>query len=289
MARKKLLLIRGLGHSGTTILDLALGSHPRMIGLGEALRILRTPSPGEEQRGPARLRAELRHQRLCTCGTTAASCPIWGPLLDWLPVHDHLPLADKLRQLLGNVDHYVNQQNGEIEWVVDSYQDDLQIPLQVLPDLDVRIIFLVRDVRSWVHSRARDGNKKGRSLPGVRSLVRWCWVNRRFERDLTRSGKPIFLLGYEELALSPERSLTLLCEWLGLPFAKAMLTPGVGTQSHILAGNRLRFDPLKSREISYNTSWLQGPAWPAQPALMLPSVDHLNRRLVYSNKVLGVD
>ena len=36
-----------------------------MIGLGEALRILRTPSPGEEQRGPARLRAELRHQRLC--------------------------------------------------------------------------------------------------------------------------------------------------------------------------------------------------------------------------------
>ena len=65
-----------------------------MIGLGEALRILRTPSPGEEQRGPARLRAELRHQRLCTCGTTAASCPIWGLLLDWLPVHDHFPVAD---------------------------------------------------------------------------------------------------------------------------------------------------------------------------------------------------
>ena len=42
MARKTLLLIRGLSHSGTTILDLALGSHPRMIGLGEALRILRT-------------------------------------------------------------------------------------------------------------------------------------------------------------------------------------------------------------------------------------------------------
>ena len=34
----------------------------------------------------------------------------------------------------------------------------------------------------------------------------------------------------EKLALSPERSLTLLCEWLGLPFAKAMLTPGDGTK-----------------------------------------------------------
>ena len=48
MAIKKLLLVRGLGHSGTTILDLVLGAHPQMIGLGEAIRILRTPLPGEQ-------------------------------------------------------------------------------------------------------------------------------------------------------------------------------------------------------------------------------------------------
>ncbi|MEL0265555.1 MAG: sulfotransferase, partial [Synechococcus sp.] len=33
--RLKLLLIRGLGHSGTTMLDLGLGAHPQIIGLGE--------------------------------------------------------------------------------------------------------------------------------------------------------------------------------------------------------------------------------------------------------------
>ena len=43
---------------------------------------------------------------------------------------------------------------------MDSYQDDLEIPLQNLPDIDVRVIFLVRDVRSWVYSRARDARKK---------------------------------------------------------------------------------------------------------------------------------
>ena len=32
--RPMLLLIRGLGHSGTTILDLALGAHPQIVGLG---------------------------------------------------------------------------------------------------------------------------------------------------------------------------------------------------------------------------------------------------------------
>ena len=43
-----LLLIRGLGHSGTTILDLALGAHPQVKGLGAAARILKTPAPGGE-------------------------------------------------------------------------------------------------------------------------------------------------------------------------------------------------------------------------------------------------
>jgi len=68
-----------------------------------------------------------------------------------------------------------------------------------------------------------------------------------------------------------------------------MLSPGIRTRSHILSGNRMRFDPSKSREIRYNISWLQGSAWPAQPALMLPGVWQLNRRLVYSNNLLATD
>ena len=38
--KRHLLLIRGLGHSGTTILDLALGAHSQITGLGEAVRLL---------------------------------------------------------------------------------------------------------------------------------------------------------------------------------------------------------------------------------------------------------
>mgnify|MGYP001212325033 CR=1 FL=1 len=45
MSRGKrwLLLIRGLGHGGTTILDLALGAHPQITGLGEAVSLLKKP------------------------------------------------------------------------------------------------------------------------------------------------------------------------------------------------------------------------------------------------------
>ena len=90
---KKLLLIRGLGHSGTTILDLALGAHPQMVGLGEAARILARPAPSDAHRGPAQLRGDLRFERRCTCGEVAADCPVWGPVLAWLPEHDDCSLA----------------------------------------------------------------------------------------------------------------------------------------------------------------------------------------------------
>ena len=47
-----LLLIRGLGHSGSTILDLALGAHPNVVGLGEAVRVLDKPLPQETRQAP---------------------------------------------------------------------------------------------------------------------------------------------------------------------------------------------------------------------------------------------
>ena len=100
MAKPGLLLIRGLGHSGSTILDLALGAHPQLIGLGEAVRVLERPRLGEEHKGPQQLRGDLRFERRCTCGELAGDCPVWGPLLAWLPAHDDRPLAEKFNRLI---------------------------------------------------------------------------------------------------------------------------------------------------------------------------------------------
>ena len=60
MSEPGLVLIRGLGHSGSTILDLALGAHPQMVGLGEAVRLLSRPAPDEAHKGPQQLRGDLR-------------------------------------------------------------------------------------------------------------------------------------------------------------------------------------------------------------------------------------
>ena len=279
--KQRLLLIRGLGHSGTTILDLALGAHPQITGLGEAVRLLEKPAAKDSHRGPAQLRGALRYQRQCTCGLVADACPVWGPILRWLPAHDDQPLPAKLKRLLAALEPSAAGP-GMNSWVVESYQDDFVLPLLEDPALEIRVIHLTRDVRSWVHSRSRDGRQRGRWLPGLQPLLRWWRLSARHERQLQRCGKPVFRLGYEELALRPEQSLRRLCDWLELDFAPAMLAPVAQSGSHILSGNRVRFDAEKGAAIHYDAAWMTHGAGIAQLALAWPPLAALNRRLVYS-------
>ena len=279
--KRRLLLIRGLGHSGTTILDLALGAHPQITGLGEAVRLLEKPADQDSHRGPAQLRGELRFKRECTCGLVADRCPVWGPILRWLPAHDDEPLLVKLKLLLDGMGDK-SAASGSVSWVVESYQDDFSLPFLDDPSLDIRVIHLTRDVRSWVHSRSRDGRQQGHWLPGLLPLLRWWRICARHERQLKCCGKRVFRLGYEELALRPEQSLRRLCEWLELEFEPVMLSPLQNSDSHILAGNRVRFDAKRSASILYDAQWMAAPSGVAQMALVVPWVAALNRRLVYS-------
>ena len=276
----KLVLIRGLGHSGTTILDLALGAHPKVVGVGEAARILSRPKLGEEHRGPAMLRGSHRYERRCTCGAIAAACPVWGPMLRWLDDHDDQPLPIKMKHLMEIV---AGLEGIAPELIVDSYQDDFVLPLDHESGLNRSLLHLTRDVRSWVHSRSRSARDRGTWFSDLRPLIRWVRINTRHESLLNRSQAPLFRLGYEELALHPRHHLERVCEWLNLDFCDSMLQPGSYSSSHILSGNRVRFDSIRARQISYDGDWLSRPSGLAQFALLNPQIASLNRRLVYSS------
>lgn len=285
-----LLLIRGLGHSGSTVLDMALGAHPKMLGLGEAVRIVRNPTPLESGKGPARLRGQERFERRCTCGALAAECLVWGDFLPWLSEHDADCDEDKLVELLHRVEGFASHTSEQpLHWIIDSYQADRVMPARlrdVQPSRPVKVVLLVRDVRSWVHSEARRSKGK-RLFPVLRGLLRWWRVNSLLEKDLKASGCEVFYMGYEELALAPEQSLGRLCNWLDLDFVETMLTPGGSSRSHILSGNRMRFDPDRSARICYDSAWLSSASFLLGCALLLPPIAAMNRRLVYSQGVLG--
>ena len=92
---------------------------------------------------------------------------MWGPYLEWLRLNDQIPMQEKVQRLLTGSLHA-----GEALWHVDAYQDDLEMTRLPETMFDIRIIHFVRDVRSWVHSRAQAGRKAGQRCLAARQLAR---------------------------------------------------------------------------------------------------------------------
>lgn len=271
MSKPRLILVIGLGHSGTTILDAALGCAPELVGVGEAVRMLdpRPPASGEAW---SKLRTGPREDLFCTCARTAADCPVWsglalgegrGVAADYPALH-----AAALAAKPGAV-AVVDSTPGGI-----AYLDALQA-------FDVQAIQITRDARSWAASWARRKNR-----PAWAAYNRWRVGTRKFTATLETRGIPRFTLGYEEFALRPEATLRLLCGWLGATYVPAMLSPYGATGSHIISGNRAVKDPARASSISYDGSWMAVPGRPVLEALMFARVAAENRTLVYSNGII---
>ena len=282
MAEPGLLLIRGLGHSGSTLLDLILGAHPSVVGLGEASRVLLSSSADEFASYQLNDWRSV-YNKPCTCGSMLDECELWSRFFSNWPNRRKESFEDEFSRLISPLS------NHSIDWIVESYQSDerlLDLHRSVRP---VRVIHLTRDVRSWIHSEARRGVSRfgrGRSV-GWRGLQRWVRVNWKLEKKLRQSSLQSFRLGYEELALAPEASLRLLCDWLKIDFCWDMMQPKDFSSSHIIAGNRMRYLAGRRNRIEYDGAWLSSNGFPLRASLMAPGVASLNQRLVYSNNVLG--
>ena len=282
MAEPGLLLIRGLGHSGSTLLDLILGAHPSVVGLGEASRVLLSSSADEFASYQLNDWRSV-YNKPCTCGSMLDECELWSRFFSNWPNRRKESFEDEFSRLISPLS------NQSIDWIVESYQSDerlLDLHRSVRP---VRVIHLTRDVRSWIHSEARRGVTRfgrGRSV-GWRGLQRWVRVNRQLEKELRSSSLQCFNLGYEELALAPEATLKLLCDWLDLDFFPGMLKPEKSSRSHIIAGNRMRYLAGRRNRIVYDGAWLSSNSLSVRASLLVPGVASLNQRLVYSNNLLG--
>ncbi|MDD9732939.1 sulfotransferase [Mameliella sp. AT18] len=266
MSRSPLVLVVGPPHSGTTILDAALGVSPHVVGVGEALRLTAGANPGHLDGGAS--------ERICTCGTRAGDCPLWSGVLPHLgsgvSVASHFPLVAAAARGL----------SPEVRLVLDSSPNALDY-LDALEAFDVRVLQITRDVRSWVASRRR---RKGDNL--VSAHVTWLRNVVGIDSALTDSGLPRFRLGYEELALRPREVLGMICDWLGVPFDERMLTPFGNTGSHIITGNSSIRTRRLAASIRYDGSWMVSDDYPLASAVLSALCMRTNRRLVYSNDLL---
>ena len=262
------LYIGGIGRSGSTLLDRMLGQLPGFVSVGELVFLW--------ERGVA------RNER-CGCGVAFRECPFWTavgerafggwdavdtaaaierkrmvdrnrflPLLlaPWVPSRFATALRSHT-EALGRVYRAIADESGADVIVESSKHVSTAALLRRVPDVDLRVVRLIRDPRgvafSWAKEVHRPDSTSGPSVmarigPG-RAAVRWLSYNVLME--VARLGRPSSLVRYESLVRRPAETVRELASLAGRPdLGPPSFVDGDRIRlgvDHTVAGNPLRF------------------------------------------------
>lgn len=281
--RIRVLYIAGFGRSGSTVLDRLLGEDTRYFSGGELYTALGLPLA----------------DRLCSCGARLNVCPFWSSVTERTPeltapqamaaldywlrfsepratwrfllggerqrILQQAPdgLLSACLALYGSVSHLAGRQV-----VVDSSKHPLMLLLLAqLPEVELRVVHLVRDPRATAYSwrrrvADRDGTQVLRLGP-VKSSFLWTLMHAAVDA-VVRAGKlPRRVVRYEDFVSDPQGTLASIKEfaWADTSTGAAdasdsdRVVPGQDpTARHLIAGNPMRFQegPVQVKE---DTVW----------------------------------
>lgn len=294
--RQELVFILGLSHTGSTLLDLTLGNHPRYIGLGEIYQVIRPDFN------------RFQNNELCSCGKLQNDCPFWGRVAEVLAKNSDQNIQKRYELVL----HVFRDIFGKDQIPVDSSKlpEALNLARRIV-GIDLKTVYLIRDVRAWTVSRlnARKNNPANFSKNGmyVKRLtyqnpikmlflkffvpflttrpfyyfLLWYYQNRKLRSMLEEQKISSFGISYEELGLYPEKTVPKLFQYLGVEEGGVNLSP-YNSQSHILVGNKKKADPACRRRIVYDNQWMYRREWLVSAAIFQNIIKYNNKE-VYRN------
>ena len=267
----RVLYIGGVGRSGTTVLERALGELPGYHVLGETVHLW--------QRA-------LMDDELCGCGRAFSACPFWAAVGErafggWDRVDPAEVLGLKLAvdrnryigrlaaprlpaEVAARVARYVGMYRRVYEAVAEitgarvvvdsSKHASLAFCLRWDPQLDLRVLHAVRDARGVAYSWTK-GTRRPEATSGQTSFMptysptstalRWDLYNSAFGL-LARRGTPTRRVRYEEFVADPRGVLAGVAEFAGAPVDDAGLAFATDTTveltaQHTVSGNPVRF------------------------------------------------
>ena len=237
----RVLYVGGMPRSGSTLTDLLLHQLPGHVGIGELFYLWRNG---------------VAHDGLCGCGEAFAGCPFWTKVGDvafggWgsLDVDHVLALQQRVdrtaripqlllrrrsRRFAADLTEYtallrslyraVAEVSGATVVVDSSKRPSLAYVLRTMPDVELRVVHVVRDPRGVAFSFAKHVElPEGAALRGEmpRSTTRkvsrrWVSVN-ALVGALGRLGVPLVRIRYEDLVADPARELGKVQLLLGVP------------------------------------------------------------------------
>ena len=270
----------GAGRSGSTVLNIMLGSHPEIFGAGELQNLGRA----------------LANNEYCSCGDKIKDCSFWSKVYsNWIDSTQEVQFnsamtrirkVENLKSPLAWIKmllNYPGQSKVLEEYFKDSYlffnaittsmdqkviTDISKNPLRALgllkkAHLDLRLIHLVRDGRAlaWSLFNVHEVNKKLgvekelKPRPIWRTAAFWLIINWQSNLVRKRSGK-VVIMKYEELTKNPEKSLRKLESIIDLdlqPIIRNIQEETPLPIAHVMSGNKLRMS--KSIKLRYNDDW----------------------------------
>lgn len=267
---KKIVFIASLSHSGSTLLDLILGGHSRFIGLGEIRQVLDLES----------LEREKISKVVCSCTHTMEECVFWGKAVSKLRSSRELSPEARYQIILETFSHIFGKDCIPVD--SSKYNSSLRM-LHTDPNIDLRVLHLIRDVRSFTISHIDNQKRKPREhkkRSPFHYFRKWYSGNKKIQNFLEANNISHFQLGYEELCLHPAVMTEKICHYLGEQPELSMLAIE-NSRSHNVLGNRMHRQSHKLK-LLYDIRWFQRNEW-LIPNLLFPKIIKYNTREVYRN------
>ncbi|MCP2729839.1 sulfotransferase family protein [Limnofasciculus baicalensis] len=204
---EKVYFICGVGHSGSTLLGLILGSHSDCFYCGEAAksRFLHDPNKPIKKR---------------VCKICGFDCRVWGDL----NLTDSLDLYEQVSRKTEKPIMIDSTKN--LEWLEEQLTAIARTTAQPF------LIFLQRDGRAVLNSRIRKYPDKD-----IKELIESWRTQIQLTKELFQSFEHKKIkIRYEELATQPETVTRNLCDFLEIDYQPEMLHY-YQQEHHPLGGN----------------------------------------------------
>jgi hypothetical protein len=268
----RVLYLGAVGRSGTTVLERVLCELPGFCSVGELVHLWARGVLADE---------------LCGCGRPFSECPFWTEVGERAFGGWDRALAERMQELRFRVDRArfiprliaprlfgrrlfghrddelreyvgiylrlyraISETTGGDVIVDSSKHSSLAFCLRTEPEIDLRVVHVVRDSRgvaySWTKEVRRPEGAGDTALyprfSPARSAALWVGHNLFFGL-LDRLGTARRLLRYEDFVADPSTVLADLADFAGLPVPVDVVHEGavVLSPAHTVAGNPMRF------------------------------------------------
>ncbi|NJB70287.1 hypothetical protein GGR42_000749 [Saonia flava] len=272
----KVLYFAGSGRSGSTILNIILGNHPHIFGGGELQNMGQV----------------YNANKICSCQSPLIHCEFWSSVVNdwsskieednitsgfkkwsevegvfsiksWVKMYFGIGKKDaQFKEYLKSTSEFLRsvQQHSKKKVLVDISKNPLRAwALEENPDIDLRMVHLVRDGRAVTWSLKRTAERQNRKRPTWRAAMFWALINRM--TNLVRSKvEHRTLVRYEDFIENPGLVLNQIGEMAEIDFTDIINNIDKNDDfriDHVMAGNGIRKADTIKFETTKTDGWIK--------------------------------